>query len=328
MHTTRLSRRRALAALGATASPWLWAQSAMQGRPIDTQGRPITWLVGQPAGGTTDVLTRVVARALAHQLDQAVIVENRPGAAGAIALQAAAKAAQDGLTLVSIPGPTLTHIPRPQIGKEMTALAILARGPMVLVGTMATALPPTLEGLLAAARKNPGVLSYATSGNGTSQHLTGELLNQLARTQMTHIPYKGGGQAVTDVVGGQVPLGLLGITPVLPHIKAGRLRAYGISTATRSGLLPDVPTLQEAGLPDFNADQWFVVATPTGVPDDRVQALNAAINRALQAPEVQAAYVAAGVEPTLATAQQSTAFVLQEMERWQALAHQAKLQWD
>src|SRR6218665_324199 len=200
MHTTRLSRRRALAALGATASPWLWAQSAMQGRPIDTQGRPITWLVGQPACGTTDVLTRVVARALAHQLDQAVIVENRPGAAGAIALQAAAKAAPDGVTLVSIPGPTLTHIPRPQTGKEMPALAILARGPMVLVGTMATALPPTLEGLLAAARKNPGVLSYATSGNGTSQHLTGELLNQLARTQMTHIPYKGGGHDVADVV--------------------------------------------------------------------------------------------------------------------------------
>src|SRR6218665_3807583 len=137
MNTTRLSRRSALAALGATASPWLWAQSAMQGRPIDTQGRPITWLVGQPAGGTTDVLTRVVARALARQLDQAVIVENRPGAAGAIALQAAAKAAQDGLTLVSIPGPTPTHIPRPQIGKEMTAPAILPPGPMGLVGTMA-----------------------------------------------------------------------------------------------------------------------------------------------------------------------------------------------
>src|SRR6218665_3739182 len=166
MHTTRLSRRRALAALGATASPWLWAQSAMQGRPIDTQGRPIPWLVGQPAGGTTDVLTRVVARALAHQLDQAVIVENRPGVAGAIALQAAAKAAQDGLTLVSIPGPTLTHIPRPQIGKEMTAVAILARGPMVLVGTMATALPPTLEGLLAAARKNPGGFELPPPGQG------------------------------------------------------------------------------------------------------------------------------------------------------------------
>src|SRR6218665_2780664 len=115
MNTTRLSRRSALAALGATASPWLWAKRAMQGRAIDTQGGPITWLVGQPAGGTTDVLTRVVARALARQLDQAVIVENRPGAAGAIALQAAAKAAQDGLTLVSIPGPTLTHIPRPRI---------------------------------------------------------------------------------------------------------------------------------------------------------------------------------------------------------------------
>src|SRR6218665_876492 len=145
MNTTRLSRRRALAALGATASPWLWAQSAMQGRPIDTQGRPITWLVGQPAGGTTDVLTRVAARALAPPLHQPPILHNPPGQ---------------------------------EVGKERTAPAFPAGGPVVLVATMATALPPTLEGLLAAARKNPGVLSYATSGNGTSQHLTGELLNQ------------------------------------------------------------------------------------------------------------------------------------------------------
>ncbi|MCW5257139.1 tripartite tricarboxylate transporter substrate binding protein [Verminephrobacter aporrectodeae subsp. tuberculatae] len=321
MNTTHLSRRCALAALGATAFPRLRAQGARQRRPI-------TWLVGQPAGGTTDVLTRLVARELALQLEQSMLIENRPGAAGAIALQATAKAAPDGLTLVTVSGPSLANIPRPQIARELTAVAILARGPMVLVGTMATALPPTLDGLLAAARENPGAFSYATSGTGSSQHLTGELLNQIARMRIVHVPYKGGSQAVTDVVGGQVPLGMLGITPVLPHIKAGKLRAYGVSTATRSPLLPEVPSLHEAGLPNFDADQWFVVAMPAGAPTDRVQALNAAINRALHAPEVQAGYTSAGVVLTPATAQQTTAFVARETQRWQTLAKNANLQLD
>ncbi len=319
------SRRRALAALGGAAalasSPRLFAQGAMAGRPI-------TWLVGQPPGGSVDILSRLVARQIEQVLGQSVIVDNRPGAAGAIALQAAARAPHAGLTVVTLPGPNLTNVPVPLIGKELTGVATLAKGPMVLVGTTASPLPPTLAGLLAAAGKDPRAFSFASSGNGTSQHLAGELMNQIAHTQIVHVPYKGGSQAVTDIVGGQVPLGMLGITPVLPHIKAGKLRAYGVTTATRSAALPDVPTLREAGLPGFDADQWFVVAAPAGVAAERVRALNAAIAQALQKPEVQAGYAAAGVVPTPATAQQTTAFVMQELQRWQALAKKANLTLD
>lgn len=193
---------------------------------------------------------------------------------------------------------------------------------------MASPLPETLAQLLAAARKAPQALSYATSGTGTSQHLAGELLNHIAQTQIAHIPYKGGSQAVTDVVGGQVPLGLLGITPVLPHIRAGRLRAYGISTAARSALLPEVPSLQEGGLPGFDVDQWFVVAVAAGLPAERIQALNAAINQALQKPEVQASFAGVGVVASPATAEQTTAFVAQDMLRWQALAKKIDLRLD
>ncbi|RUR66020.1 tripartite tricarboxylate transporter substrate-binding protein [Variovorax sp. 375MFSha3.1] len=316
-----VSRRHAMAALGGAvalaASPRLFAQGA----------RPLTWLVGQPAGGSVDILTRLVARHVEQALGQPVVVDNRPGAAGAIALQAAARAPHDGLTVVTIPGPILTSMPVPRIGKELTGVATLAKGPMVLVGTTASPMPPTLAALLAAG-KDPKAFSFASSGNGTSQHLAGELMNQIAGTRIVHVPYKGGSQAVTDVVGGQVQLGMLGITPVLPHIKSGKLHAYGVTTATRSPALPDVPTLREAGLPGFDADQWFVVAAPAGVPAERVRALNAAIAQALQKPEVQSGYAAAGVTPAPATAEQTTAFVVQELQRWQTLAKKADLPLD
>ncbi|MBS0340006.1 MAG: tripartite tricarboxylate transporter substrate binding protein [Proteobacteria bacterium] len=314
-----LLRRRMLGLIGAGAL----ITAAV---PVLAQGsQPITWLVGQPAGGTVDVVTRLVARQVEQSLGQTVVVDNRPGAAGAIALQVAAKAPKNGLTLVTVPGPILTNVPVPQIGKELAGVAMLAKGPMVLVGTTATPLPGSLEALLAAAKKDPKAFSFASSGNGTSQHLAGELLNQMAHTQIIHVPYKGGSQAVTDVVGGQVPLGMLGITPVLPHIKAGKLRAFGVTTASRSAMLPDVPTLSEAGLKGFDADQWFVVATTAGVPSDRITTLNAAITKALQSSEVQSALASAGVVAAPASAAQTTEFVAKDVARWQALAKRANL---
>ena len=165
--------------------------------------KPITWLVGFPPGGSLDVLTRMAARQLAEKTGQSVVVENRPGASGAIALQAAARAAPDGYTLITVPGPILSKTNPPEIGRELVGIAMLAQGPMVLVGGAANA-PSTVAELIAAMRKDPGAWSYGSSGNGTSQHLAGELFNTMSGTAMRHIPYKGGGQAVTDVVGGQV----------------------------------------------------------------------------------------------------------------------------
>jgi len=309
----------------ALATPWCSAAPAQAGANWPT--KPITWLVGYPPGGSVDVASRLVAKRLEEKLGQPVVVDNRPGASGTIALQAAAKASPDGYTIVTVPGPVLMSMPVPLLGKELTGVAQLAKGPMVLVGASATAVP-TLKDLVVAMKQHPDAYSYASSGNGTSQHLAGELFNQLAHTKMMHVPYKGGSQAVTDVIGGQIPLGMLGIPPVLAHVKAGKLKAYAVTTATRSAALPDVPTMQEAGIQGFEASQWFVVAAPAGVPVDRLQRLNAAISDVLRHHEVTAGYAGMGVVPSPATPQETNTFVIEEQKRWKDLAQKANLTLD
>lgn len=289
--------------------------------------KPITWIVGFPPGGTVDVATRLVARNLEARIGTSIVIDNRPGASGAIGLNLAAKAAPDGYTLVTVPGPVLTNQPQPQIGRELTGVAMLGKGPMVLVGATASAFP-SFKDLLQAMRRKPEGFSFASSGNGTSQHLAGELVNEMAHVHMQHVPYKGGSQAVTDVIGGQVPLAFLGVTPVLPHVKAGRLKAYGVSTATRSPALPEVPTLAEAGLPGFEASQWFAVATPAGVPAARLQQLNAAIVAVLRAPEVAHGLEQVGLDPAIATPAETTSFVTTDLKRWRALAQREHLTLD
>ena len=288
-------------------------------------GSPITWLVGQPPGGTTDVVTRVVARQVERLLGQTVVIDNRPGAAGSIALQAAARAPKNGNTLITVPGPVLSAVPVPQLGKELVGVATLAKGPMVLVGTTSAPLPGKLSDLLSAAKADPKAFAFATSGNGTSQHLAGELMNQMAGTKIVHVPYKGGGQAVTDVVGGQVPLGVLGITPVLPHIKSGKLHASGVSTASRATQLPDTPTLSEAGLKGFDADQWFVVAAPAGTSPERLAELNHAIRKAMESTDVMDALAAAGMTPAATSPSETTDLVTKDLARWRALVKKANI---
>ncbi len=286
--------------------------------------RPITWLVGFPPGGSLDTLTRIAARQLAEKTGQSVVVENKPGASGAIALQAAARSAADGYTLITVPGPLLSHTRTPEIGQELVGIATLAQGPMVLVGGAATA-PATVAELVAAMRKNPDAWSYGSSGNGTSQHLAGELFNTTAGTAMRHIPYKGGGQAVIDVVGGQVPLAILGATPVLPHIQSGKLKAYAVTTRYRIDSLPDVPTMQEAGIQGFDAAQWYVIAAPTGVPVDVQARLNGWINAIAASAEMKPALMASGSVAGQHTARETQAFVDADTRRWKALADKAKL---
>jgi tripartite-type tricarboxylate transporter receptor subunit TctC len=286
--------------------------------------KPITWLVGFPPGGSLDVLTRIAARQLAEKTGQSVVVENRPGASGAIALQAAAKASPDGYTLITVPGPILSKTNPPEIGRELVGIAMLAQGPMVLVGSAANT-PSTVAELIAAMRKDPGAWSYGSSGNGTSQHLAGELFNTMNGTTMRHIPYKGGGQAVIDVVGGQVPLAILGATPVLPHIKSGKLKAYAVTTSYRIDSLPDVPTMQEAGVKGFDAAQWYVIATPKGAAADVLARLNGWINEIAVSNEMKPALLASGSVPGKLSARETQAFVDADTARWRELATRAKL---
>lgn len=285
----------------------------------------ITWLVGFAPGGTADVLTRSIAQQLSKLSGQNVVVENHPGASGALALQQAAKAAPDGNTLITVPGPLLHANPVPEVGKELRAVAMLAQGPMVLVAPASSA-PADFAALVKAMKTNPKAWSYGSSGNGTSQHLAGELMNQMAGTQAVHVPYRGGGQAITDVVGGQIPLAMLGASPVLPHIQSGKLKALAVTSSKRLDQLPQVPTMQEAGLAGYSASQWFSVAVPAKTPDARVQQLNAWLATALEAPAVQEVIRGSGNVKGSGSAKDVEDFLRQDTETWKKLAAQTKMQ--
>lgn len=320
---SRLGAALLLGLAGLCTNTAAWAQGVER-----FPDRPLTWIVGFPAGGTADVVTRLVATRLERVLGKAIIVDNRPGAAGAIALQAAAKAAPDGYTLVTVVGPVLTSQRQPEIGRELMAMSMLARTPIVMVGTTGAGLPSTLKELVASAKAAPERFSFGSSGNGTGQHLAGELFNQVAEVKMVHIPYKGGNQAVTDVISGHIPVAFLGVAPIVAHVAAGKLRGYAISSATRSAALPQVPTFKEAGFPGIEASGWVVVGAPVGVPPERVQTLGAAISQVLKDPEVTAEFTKLGVEAESSTSQQATGFVAADLKRWRDLAQQARLPLD
>ncbi|MNQ33101.1 Tripartite tricarboxylate transporter family receptor [compost metagenome] len=304
---------------------WLGLGGALA-LPVASQAEPslawpakqINWIVGFVPGGSADVLTRVAAQDLAQRTGLNVVVENKPGASGAIALQMVARSkASDGY-LITVPGPLIYPTPQPAIGKELAPVMLMAQGPMVIVGPAKQALP-MLADVLADARKHPDTWSYGSSGNGTSQHLAGELLNQVAGTRIVHVPYKGGGQAVSDVAGGQIPLAILGSSPVLPQIKAGALKAYAVTTKKRLDALPDVPTVAESGFPDYDASQWFSVAASPGIDAAVLDQLNAALQKTVQSPAFQAAVDNAGMIAAGGSRSDLQRFIADDSAKWQKL---------
>jgi tripartite-type tricarboxylate transporter receptor subunit TctC len=326
MRTPTFNRRTALIA-GAAAFVASFGIDAAAEASSWPNGKPITWLVGFAPGGTLDVLTRIAARKLSEKTGQSVVVDNRPGASGAIALQAAAKATPDGYTLVTVPGPIMFKSPPPELGNQLTVVAMLAQGPMVLVGGAANG-PSSVQDLIKAIKSDPKAWSFASSGNGTSQHLAGELFNVEAGTNMMHIPYKGGGQAVIDVVGGQVPLAMLGVTPVLPHIKSGKLKAYAVTTNYRIESLPGVPTMEEAGLKGYDAAQWYAVGAPKGTPPEVIAKLNGWLNEIGLSPEMKAALVSSGSVAGTGSPREVQDFVDADLRRWKDLAKKSNLDLD
>ena len=265
----------------------------------DYPAKPIRIVVPFPPGGTTDILARAVAQKLSEAWSQQVIVDNRPGAGGNIGAELVAKAPPDGYTLVM--GTVGTHAINPSLYakmpydhvKDFAPVILVAGVPNVLVVNPSLPLHSVRE-LIDYAKANPGKLNFASSGNGTSIHLSGELFKTMAGVQMTHVPYKGSAPALGDLMGGQVQLMFDNLPSSLALIKAGKLRALAVTSTERAAALPDVPTMAESGLPGYEASSWFGVLAPAGTPHEIVAKLNGAIAAWLATPEAKEKLLAQG----------------------------------
>jgi tripartite-type tricarboxylate transporter receptor subunit TctC len=285
MPTPSLRRRQLLhLAAASVAVPWLPAQAAIAG------GKPISLVVSYPAGGGADLMARLIAPRIGDALGQPVVVENKPGAGGTLAAQHVARATPDGATLLVdassfAVNPSLFPKLPYDAGTAFTPLAVLALFPNVLVCTPGFEAKSVAD-VVRLARARPRTIAYASSGNGSAQHLAGALLEELAKVELVHVPYRGGGPAMNDVMGGQVPLFFANVASSLGHIQSGRLRPLAVTARLRSRALPEVPTMDQAGVKGHEVLEWNPVLAPAGLPQPVRAQLAAAIRKAMADPEV------------------------------------------
>jgi tripartite-type tricarboxylate transporter receptor subunit TctC len=286
--------------------------------------RPIHIIVSSGAGGTADILARVIGERLAAVLGVPVIIEDRPGAAGHLGAGSVARAEADGYTLLMSGSPT--HSVGPHLFKNLTydpmrdvpPVAMIAVAPNLLV--VNASLPVTsLQDLIALAREKPGQLTYSSAGTGTSGHLAAELLKSMARIDASHVPYKSGPEAVSAVLSGNVTFVFFTVPSVLPQVEAGKLRALAITSAARSQLVPNVPTVAEVGFPDFEVLAWYALFAPRETPKPIVERLSAEIEKIVRLPEIQTKMIQLGMEPRYMNPEQLTSFVAVESPKWGAL---------
>ena len=292
--------------------------------------RPIRLIVPHAPGGVTDIVARLVAQPLGEALGQSVIVENKPGASGLVGTESAASAAPDGYTFVmfvdanTIFPSTIKQLNHDPL-KSFAPITVLGHGSHVIVAHPSLGVH-TLPELIAYARKNPG-LSYASPGVGSPQSLAMETIKQAAGIDLTHIPYKGGGQAIGDVVSGQVKVGVLGMAPALPYIKSGKLDALAVTGATRVALLPDVPTVAEAALPGFETTQWQGISAPAGTPAAIIQRMHDELVRIMNSPKVAERLASVGMDnSTSPTPEDFAKMIAAELQRWPTVVKLAGIQ--
>lgn len=307
-----------MTALALTLPVTLVLASAAQAQ--DYPNRTIRIIVPYSPGGAVDGPTRVIAQELSKQLKQQVIVENKPGAGATIGTDVAAKAPPDGYTLLlasqtnTISASLYKKLPYEPIDDFVT-ISLLGREPGVLV--VHPSMPPTtVAELIAYAKARPGEVNYASSGNGSGQHLFMALFASMADIRLVHLPYRGSGPATADLLGGTVPMAMPGTAGMLRHIAAGKLRPLAVSGSARSPQLPDVPTLAESGFPDYSAYVWMGLLAPKGTPQPIVDRLLSELKIALATPEVQSYFTAASMEPVGSTPAEFDAFFRGEVERW------------
>ena len=283
--------------------------------------RPIRLVVGVPPGGSTDLVARIVGEQLSRQLGQPVVVENRGGAAGNIGAELVAKAAPDGYTLFLAPIGTVAINPSLYANlpfdtmRDFAAISQLTSLPMaMLVHPSVPARTP--KEFIEYARARPGQVNFASGGSGTGTHLAGELFKMLSGVEMTHVPYKGNGPAMADLLAGRVLVMFDQISTALPQMQGGKLRALGVTTAKRSAVAPEVPTLAEAGLAGFDMTTWHGLVAPAGTPAEVIAKLNAEVVKALDSPEVRERFKANGIDPVSSTPAQFGALMQSEIARW------------
>ena len=303
----------ALFAFGVLAGAVAWGQ---QNYPT----RPVRVIIPFSAGGATDVPGRILAQKLSDAFGQQVIVDNRPGAGSTIGTDLAAKSPPDGHTLLLTATPfvisaslykKLPYDPQ----RDFVPVVQVGSGPNVLV--VHPSLPAkSVKELITLAKANPGKIDFASSGNGSAQHLFGALFMSMAGIKLTHIPYKGSGPATTDLIAGQVQVGFPGIAIALPHSRSGRLRALAVTSATRSKGMPEVPTIDEAGAKGYEATLWLALLAPKGTPQEIINRLHTEIARVLRLPEVESTILTSGTDVTIRPPDQLGEFLKSEFAKW------------
>ena len=286
----------------------------------DYPSKPIRYIVPFPPGGSSDLIARAIAPRLSERLGQQVLVENRPGAGGMIGVDMVAKATPDGYVIgLAAAGALSSNISlypsmpfQPE--KDLAPVSMLAMIPFFLVAHPSQ--PASVKELIAAAKAKPGAISIGYGGNGSTMHLAGELFNMMAGIKLQPVPYKGSGPVSTDVLGGQVPLGMVDVPSAIAYVRAGKMRALAVTSKRRISAAPEVPTFEEAGVPGYEAIGWFGTVAPANTPAPVINRLHAEIVAVLAAPEIRERALAAGTEPFTTTPQEFAAIIREETRKW------------